>query len=187
MKIAVFNLKGGVGKTTLSVSLAIDLKMYLISNDDSVIMSVYDYAKIMKEPKLIENCIYDFGGFVDDSVNQILPFCDLVLIPLTADLNSFKKTISSFEQIQNKNKNIVFVANRAEKEDFEEIKKFLKKYELPIFEIRESRIWKKTFEQKKSVLEIKNDSKASNWIYRNSVSGYIELLNFLKIKIEKKN
>jgi len=180
MVISVINKKGGVGKTSLAFSLAKDLEYYLISNDDSVIELIYkDMAKIMKEPRLVKNTVYDFGGFVDAGVMNVLNNSDYILIPLTSDLNSVKKTNSLLSELDIKK--VILVANRAEKEDFREIEEYFKEhYNFPIFEIKNSRIWKKTFEFKKSVSEIKNFTKLNSYIYRNSINGYEQLLNYIK-------
>jgi cellulose biosynthesis protein BcsQ len=136
----------------------------------------------MNQPKLIENTVYDFGGFVDDGVINILNNSDYIIIPLTSDLNSFKKTVSLLREIDNQN--IIIVANRAEKTDFEEINNYFKgHFDFPIIEIKNSRIWVKTFKEKKSVYEIRELNRANKYIYRNSINGYLELLT--KIKGEK--
>jgi cellulose biosynthesis protein BcsQ len=180
MRISVINKKGGVGKTSLAYSIAKDLGLFLISNDDSVIELAYpNMSKIMKEPKLIKDVVYDFGGFVDTGVLEIINKSDIVIIPLTSDLNSVKKTASLIKELDTKK--IILVANRAEKTDFEEIEKYFKShYKFPIFEIKNSRIWKKTFEEKMSVTEIKNESKMKQYIYRNSITGYEELIKKIK-------
>ena len=73
MIISVINKKGGVGKTPISFSIAKDLGFYLQSNDNSVIESIYpDMAKISQSPEIIDNCVYDFGGFVTAGVLPIL-------------------------------------------------------------------------------------------------------------------
>ena len=180
MRISIINKKGGVGKTSLAFSLAKDLDYYLLSNDDSVIEIAYkDMSKIMEKPKLINDVVYDFGGFVDAGVLNILDKSDFVIVPLTSDLNSFKKTVSLLDEITNEN--IILVANKSEKDDFAEIEKYFKsKYDYPIFEIKNSRIWKKTFEESKSVLQIKNASKINKYVYRNSITGYEDLLSYIK-------
>lgn len=180
MRISVINKKGGVGKTSLAYNLAIDLDLFLISNDDSVIELAYsNKAKIMDKPKLIDNVVYDFGGFVDSGVLEIVNKSDFVVVPLTADLNSFKKTMSIIKEIENEN--ILLVANIAEKTDFEDIKSyFVKHFNFPIFEIKSARIWKKTFKEKKSVLQIQTKNKINEYVYRNAITGYIELLNYIK-------
>lgn len=184
MRISIINKKGGVGKTSLSFSLAKDLSLFLLSNDDSTIELVYkDKAKIMHKPKIIDNVVYDFGGFVDTGVLEILNVSDIIIVPLTADLNSFKKTVSLLKEIQNEN--IILVANKSEKDDFKTIKEYFSKaYKFPIFEIKNSRIWKKTFETKKSVTELKNENKINQYIYRSSIDGYIDLLEHIKGKMK---
>jgi MinD superfamily P-loop ATPase len=182
MRISIINKKGGVGKTSLAFSIAKDLNYYLLSNDDSIIEIVYpNMSKVVTKLKLIDDVIYDFGGFVDAGVLKIVNSSDYVIIPLTSDLNSFKKTLALIKDINNPN--IILVANKSEKTDFEEIKKYFNAhFEFPIIEIKNSRIWKKTFEEKKSVLEIKNTNKINNYIYRNSLDGYINLLKIIKEK-----
>lgn len=180
MTISIFNKKGGVGKTSLAFSIAKDLDFKLISNDDSVIEDVYSKATITNKPVLIkEDCVYDFGGFIDLGTKNILDKSDLIIIPFSSDFNSFKKTMLTIKELTNNN--IVLVATNSEKEDFVEILELLKsKYSFPIFEIQKSRIWKKTFAESKSVLELKNESALSKYAYRNSLKGYIELLNYIK-------
>ena len=72
-RISILNKKGGVGKTPLAITLAKDLEYYLITNDDSVVEEAYaKYSKIQKEPVLMNECVYDFGGFVNDSMLHVI-------------------------------------------------------------------------------------------------------------------
>lgn len=65
MIISILNKKGGVGNPPpFAFSITKDLSLYLQSNDTSCIEQIYpNYAVITDSPKLIDNCVYDFGGF----------------------------------------------------------------------------------------------------------------------------
>ena len=179
MRITVWSKKGGVGKTSLAYNIARDLNYFLLSNDDSIIEIAYpDKSKIMKQPRIIDNCVYDLGGFVDNNIKNILNESYLIIIPILNDLNSFKKTLLTLEDIDIKK--TIIVANKATKEDFKEIEDFFKKKNLRVFEIPESRIFKKSFSEKNSINEIVNKSKFNKYTYRNISKKYNELLNFIK-------
>lgn len=124
MIISVINKKGGVGKTPISFSLAKDLGYYLQSNDNSVIESIYpDMAKISANPEIIENCIYDFGGFVTSGVLPVLKASSAILIPTSNDYNSILRTVETIEELQPLNENLFIVVTKTEKEsDFETVK-----------------------------------------------------------------
>ena len=108
MIISVINKKGGVGKTPFAFSIAKDLDMFLQSNDNSIIESIYpNKSKISKELILLDNCVYDFGGFVEKGIIEILKGSDFIIIPCTQLFNSMLRTIESINEIQSFNKNII--------------------------------------------------------------------------------
>ena len=177
--ITIWSKKGGVGKTSLAYNLARDLKSFLITNDDSIVEIAYpDKSKIMKHPKLIDDVVYDFGGFVDDSIKNILDNSDLIIVPMINDLNSFKKTISTLNDVDNKK--VLIVANRAVKNDFRDIEEYFKKRNLKVLELPESKIFKKAFSEKKSINEIVNANKFNKYTYRNIADKYNQILNYIK-------
>ena len=178
MRITVWSKKGGVGKTSLAYNIARDLDYFLISNDESIIEIAYpDKTRIMEQPKIIDNCVYDLGGFVDEGIKDILNNSDLIIVPILNDLNSFKKTLLTLQELDLRK--TIIVANKATREDFKEIEEFFKKKNLRVFEIPESRIFKKSFAEKKSINEIVNKSKLNKYTYRNISKKYNELLNFI--------
>ena len=179
MKITIWSKKGGVGKTSLAYNIARDLDLFLISNDDSIIELAYpNKSKIMQYPKLIDNVVYDFGGFVDDSIKNILDNSDLIIIPMLNDLNSFKKTISTLNDIDTRK--VLIVANKANKDDFREIEEFFKNKNIKTLELPETRIFKKAFLEKKSINQIVNANKFHRYTYRNIAEKYNNILDYIK-------
>lgn len=177
--VTVFNKKGGVGKTSLALNLAKDLDFYLLSNDDSIIETTYEKAKIMEEIELIEgaNIVYDLGGFVDKNINEIIKASNLIIIPTIADLNSLKRTLNSKKELEAVNSKIIIVANILKSnKDLEFINEFIK----ADFSIRESKIFQRSYITKQSVSEIYNESSFNKHIYRNIFKEYEALLNHIK-------
>jgi len=185
MIISIWSKKGGVGKTSIAYNLARDLGYFLISNDDSIIEKAYpNMSKILdsKYLKLIDNCIYDFGGFVDAHIKDILQKSDLVIVPTNSDLNSFKKTLSTIKELKDLNQNnIIIVANKVEyKDDFDEIENFFKNQNIKVFELPNSKIFKKSFELQKSINDICNQSKLNAYVYRKICKQYNQIINYIK-------
>ena len=101
MIISIINKKGGVGKTSFCFSIAKDLELYLQSNDASIIESIYpNMSKISAQPKLIDNCVYDFGGFVSAGVLDIATKSDFIIVPCTALYNSILRTSETINELK---------------------------------------------------------------------------------------
>ncbi|EHH2375875.1 ParA family protein, partial [Campylobacter jejuni] len=119
MIISVINKKGGVGKTPFAFSVAKDLEYFLQSNDNSIIEKIYpEKAKILPTPKKIDNCVYDFGGFVEKGVLDIIKESNkIIIIPCTSNYNSLLRTLETLNEIGNDGKVCILVTDyRDEKE-----------------------------------------------------------------------
>ena len=79
MSITFFTIKGGVGKTTLSVQVAQMLGYDYITNDGhSAVVDLLDEDRALlvseseKEIPFFKNVVYDFGGFKDLRIKNII-------------------------------------------------------------------------------------------------------------------
>jgi len=184
MKIALINKKGGVGKTPISFSLAKDLNLDLQSNDKSVIESIYKgRAKILLKPFLAENTVYDFGGFVDAGIVDIIKEVNAVIVPCTTDYNSILRTIETIEELQHYNNKIMVVVTKTEKEsDFHSVMDQINELigDLFYLELRNSKIFKNSIETGLSVTELYNETPLSKSAYKTVFQQYNAILELFK-------
>jgi len=197
MRIAVITTDGGAGKTAISFAIAKELDYYLISNDDSVIELVYpDMAQITKEPTILNDTVYDFGGFVDNGVLEIIKHCDIVIVPCINDINSKMKAINIIKELSKYNNRFLVVATRLESpQDFNEIREAIKDEfnNVEVLPLRKTKILKNGLEYGMSPLELIAKSKQISYAGRNFIPEYKNVLkhvlndyNAYKNLLEKK-
>jgi MinD-like ATPase involved in chromosome partitioning or flagellar assembly len=183
MKIAVATIDGGAGKTAISFALAKELDYYLISNDDSVIELVYpSMAKITKDLKIIDETVYDFGGFVDAGVTDIIKHCDIVIVPCINDLNSKMKAIKTITELSKFNERFLVIATRLESEqDFNEVKASIqaKFPQIEVLPLRKTKMLKNALEFGESPLELVAQSKKIAHDGRNFIPEYKAILKYV--------
>jgi len=198
MKIAVITTDGGAGKTAISFALAKELDYYLISNDDSVIELVYpDMAQITKEPTILNDTVYDFGGFVDNGVLEIIKHCDIVIVPCINDINSKMKAINIIKELSKYNNRFLVVATRLENtQDFNEIREAIKDEfsNVEVLPLRKTKMLKNGLEFGLSPLELIANSKQIAYAGRNFIPEYKSVLKYVlnydkayKNLLERKN
>jgi len=183
-RVAVITLDGGAGKTAIAFALAKDLDYYLISNDDSVIEEAYpNRAKIMKHPQIIDDVVYDFGGFVDTGVLEVIKACDVVVVPCINDINSKMKAIKTIKQLSPYNDKFIVVGTRLDSDtEFEEIKETISKVfpKIDVFPLRKTKLFKNALEFGQSPLELEAESKLTAYSQRKILNEYKNLLKKIK-------
>jgi cellulose biosynthesis protein BcsQ len=183
MVISILNKKGGVGKTPLALSIAKDLEYFLISNDDSVIEEAYpEYSQIQKEPKLIDNCVYDFGGFVNSDMLHIIEKSNFILLPCDKKIDSKKRTIKTIQEIEKYNKNIFIIAtdyktNKELKEIIEDLGGIIS---YPILELKHTALYDKIVEYGQSLLEMEKESALVKTNCKSVLNQYKTILSTIK-------
>lgn len=183
MKISIINKKGGVGKTSFAFSIAKDLDLFLQSNDTSIIETIYpNRAKISPNPQSIDNCVYDFGGFVSSGVLEILRDSSYVIIPCTELYNAILRSIETINEVKEVNKNIlVLVTNYSSEADKNQILASLNEnfVDLEYFYFKHSKILENSIRSGASFRELINENALSKMSYANFSLEYERLLKTL--------
>jgi len=137
MKILYFSLKGGVGKSSISLNHSQYLAIPYITNDISThidqteIKDFYqiEHSKKRLPKKILElhDGIYDFGAMsstVDAKVTQVVNICDAVIIPTLCDVRSLEATMHTYNFIKDEARLVIFIIN-----NYTDIAKFEFAYE----------------------------------------------------------
>lgn len=192
MKIVIFNIKGGQGKTSLAINLAFSLNAGIITND------VYSpLEKVLPENRFIKvdlksdfpnikednlKLIYDLGGWIDTRCIKLLKEADLIIVPIINDYINNQVGINSIEEIKQYNKNILIIANRTEKKDYEEIKMLITNFygdKFPVLELKKSTAFSKIFDKSKSIDDIIQEDKLLAFAYREVKDQLQKIVNFI--------
>jgi len=195
--IAIWNNKGGVGKSSLAYSLCLDLDTYYMTNDTYNSLISQNYPKTIKEipnEEFFKNerIIFDGGGFIDKDLSKFLKASSLVIVPLEVDLNSLTSLSNFYFDLIKLNKNVIFVLNKVENtksglKDKQEVLEYLNKEygidEANLYVMPFSKIFKKIFDLDLGVNQILSSSKINTYRYRNIKKDYNDLLNRVLITI----
>lgn len=191
MKIVVWNLKGGQGKTVLSLSLAMLYDCYVVTNDvHSPIDEVLPEGKALRinNDEGLPNVpgdidlIYDFGGYPDSRVIDAAKQASHVIIPIIYDSPlEMQVTINAISEIEEYNNNIVIIANKCQKGDFSKVTEVLSQfYDYPILEVKKSTAFAKAIEKKKSLQKIIDSNKLLAYHYSKPLEQARAIMNFIK-------
>ena len=197
MSLVVYSIKGGVGKTTLSVQISQMLDLTYVTNDShssahnlmpeekGFLVSLEEYEEIPYDEKVV----YDFGGFKDTRINDIIKKSNKILIPTLTSIVDVQATIATLKDIIEINKNIIIVINRAKNNNkstdlkeylLEEIEKLYGKVNIPIIFVRESSVLEDSLFDCEYVETKAGNNRFKRHIYRNAIEDMIELRKILE-------
>lgn len=177
MKIVVWNLKGGQGKTVLSLAIAMLEDFYVVTNDvHSPIDEVLGEERALRmgmrdslpDVPAELNLIYDFGGYPDARIIEAAKIADCVIVPIIYESPlEMQVTINALSEIEKYTDRIVIVVNKAKAGDYERAEQVLRQfdYNYPIFEVKQSTAFSRAIEQKKSLQQMVNESPLFSFHY----------------------
>ncbi|MDD2840225.1 MAG: hypothetical protein PHY80_03825 [Rickettsiales bacterium] len=191
-KIVIFNIKGGQGKTSLAINLALTMNAGVITNDvysplekvlpENQFIKVglnSDFPNIPEDNSLL---IYDLGGWLDVRSIQLFEQADLIIIPIINDFINNQVAINTIEEVKKYNDNILIIANRTEKKDYEEINTIMQeiyKGKFPVMELKRTTAFSKIFAKSKSIEKIIEDDKLLAFSYREVQKQIDDIINFI--------
>lgn len=186
-RITLWSVKGGVGKTSIALNIALSLDCGIITNERYTLLD-----KVLEKDKFLKlsldqnvpqiscdhSIIFDMGGYLDKRVKQAVQQSDYVIIPTTSDKLDMQGTISTIGEVKTINNNIIIIVNKIEKDsEFEEVKKVINQIEgYPIFPIKKSRMLKNIIDEKKSIQEIKKEGGLKGYIVK-ALSEQLDTIN----------
>ena len=172
MRIATFNIKGGTGKSSISLSLALEYKFGVVTNDTGAdfedVLPENSFLRIEKGEKIPSfdsdmAIIFDLAGETSKGTIELLNMADVILIPTTTKTIDLKPTLLAIQEVENLKKPYFIIANKLKKveDDLDYIRKVVHEFypDTPIFPIKQTEAFNTLFDASISISSIIKDKR----------------------------
>jgi MinD-like ATPase involved in chromosome partitioning or flagellar assembly len=157
----------------------------LMPDEKGFLVSSEEYEEIPFD----ENIVYDFGGFKDPRINDIIKQSEKVIIPTLTSIVDVQATLATLKDVVQINKNIILVVNRTKNNNkaielkeyiLEEVKKSYKDINIDILFVRESSVLEDSLFDCEYVETKAGNNRFKRHIYRNAIEDMIKLREVLE-------
>lgn len=208
VRVCVWSIKGGVGKTTQSLLLNLTLGITIVTNEEHTLLENIlseDDLIILEANQEVPNIdekysvIFDFAGGIhrDKRIKSAIEQSNFLIIPTTPRISDIKGLISTLKELEDdakllKNKNVLIVINAYKNQtELEEAEIYIKelykeqdiKKEYPILKLKYSKALEKDiYKTKKSLKDLRKNPLLS-FSYKQVDSDFDQILNLIHSNI----
>jgi len=173
--VSTFSLKGGVGKTSISLAVQLELQkkgsgVKIMTNDPvspiGAVLEENDFIQLSQKqdfPKDLQtngDWILDLGGYLDNRILPVLKKSKTIIIPTFTDYPSLIATQRSVKEIEPHNNKIILIANKTAKNDFMDTYETLRDVcgNYPVFPVKTSKAFENIYVERKAISQTMIDN-----------------------------